>query len=55
MCATCEQKNEVIVALQHVIRELRHDLVIARIEAELCKGSELFALKKAVCPNPSCS
>jgi hypothetical protein len=47
MCESCEQKNEVIVALQHVIRELRHDLVIARIEAELNKGSALFALEKA--------
>ena len=47
MCASCEQKNEVIVALQHVIRELRHDLVIAQVEAELSKGSVLFALDKA--------
>ena len=47
MCESCEQKNEVIVALQHVIRELRHDLVIARIEAELSKGSKLFYLEKA--------
>ena len=44
---TCERKNEVIVDLQHLIRELRHDLVIARIEAELSKGTELFAVKKA--------
>jgi hypothetical protein len=47
MCESCEQKNDVIVALQHVIRELRHDVVTARIEAELSKGHELFALKKA--------
>ncbi len=47
MCETCDQKNDVIVALQHMIRELRHDLVIARIEAELSKGTKLFALKTA--------
>ena len=47
VCETCERKNEVIVDLQHLIRELRHDLVIARIEAELSKGTELFAVKKA--------
>jgi hypothetical protein len=47
VCESCEQKNDVIVALQHVIRELRHDLSTARIEAELSKGTELFALEKA--------
>jgi hypothetical protein len=46
MCESCQQKNDVIVALQHMIRELRHDLVIARIEAELRKGTDLFALQK---------
>ena len=47
MCERCEQKNEAIVELQHVIRELRHDLVIAQMEAELSKGKKLFALKAA--------
>ncbi len=47
MCDRCEEKNEVIVALQHVIRELRHDLVIARMETELSKGNKLFAVKQA--------
>jgi hypothetical protein len=44
VCETCEQRNDVIVELEHLIRELRHDLVIAQIEAELSKGNELFAL-----------
>lgn len=47
MCEKCDQKNEVIVALQHLIRELRHDLATAQIEAELGKGRKLFALEKA--------
>jgi hypothetical protein len=55
MCESCEQKNDVIVALQHMIRELRHDLEIARIEAKLSKGTDLFAHQKVASPNPSCS
>ncbi len=47
MCEMCEPKNDLIVELQHLIRELRHDLVAAQIEAELSKGNELFAFKKA--------
>jgi hypothetical protein len=47
ICECCEEKNEVIVALQHVIRELRHDLVIAQIEVKVLNGSKLFALEKA--------
>ncbi len=47
VCEACEQRNDVIVELQHLIRELRHDLAIAQIEAELTKGTELFALRTA--------
>ncbi len=46
MCESCEEKNEVIVALQHVIRELRHDVAIAQIEVELSRGAELFGKKR---------
>ena len=47
MCASCKEKDEIIVALQHIVRELRHEVVNVRIEVAALKGDNPFGSSKA--------